>query len=135
MIPTPAAAPRFEMRGIRKAFGARRARRVDLSVAEGNLRAHRTNGAGKSTLMSILSGALQPDAGQLAIDGHPLCPRATRCAASGIAMITRIVARAALTVMENIIWGPSDAIRPGGWPRMRDMAARALAELGPTYSP
>ena len=78
MIPTPAAAPRFEMRGIRKAFGATVALDgVDLSVAEGEICGLiGQNGAGKSTLMSILSGALQPDAGRLAIDGHSSSPGA-----------------------------------------------------------
>ena len=60
-----APAPRFEMRGIRKAFGATVAvDGVDLAVAAGEVCALvGQNGAGKSTLMSILSGALAPDAG------------------------------------------------------------------------
>ena len=68
MSSTPAAAPpRFAMRGIRKAFGATIALDgVDLSVAEGEICGLiGQNGAGKSTLMSILSGALQPDAGEM----------------------------------------------------------------------
>ena len=54
------------MRGIRKAFGATVAvDGVDVSVAPGEVCAIvGQNGAGKSTLMAILSGALQPDAGQ-----------------------------------------------------------------------
>ena len=55
----------FEMRGIRKAFGATVALDgVDLSVAPGEICGLvGENGAGKSTLMAILAGALQPDAG------------------------------------------------------------------------
>jgi ABC-type sugar transport system ATPase subunit len=55
---------RFEMRGIRKAFGATVAvDGVDLAVAAGEVCALvGQNGAGKSTLMAVLSGALQPDA-------------------------------------------------------------------------
>ena len=61
------------MRGIRKAFGAtrRRRRRRALRVAPGEVCALvGQNGAGKSTLMSILSGALAPDAGSM-LAGRP----------------------------------------------------------------
>ena len=60
-------APRFEMRGIRKTFGATVAvGGVDLSVASGEVCAIvGQNGAGKSTLMGILAGALRPDAGSI----------------------------------------------------------------------
>ena len=74
-----AGTPRFEMRGIRKAFGATLAvDGVDLSVAPGEVCAIvGQNGAGKSTLMAILSGALQPDAGHMMLDGAALPARAS----------------------------------------------------------
>ena len=78
MSATPVAGPpRFAMRGIRKAFGATIALDgVDLSVNEGEICGLiGQNGAGKSTLMSILSGALQPDAGEMWIDGKPFAAR------------------------------------------------------------
>src|SRR5207247_110264 len=76
--------PRFEMRGIRKAFGATVALDdVDLDVRAGEVCALvGQNGAGKSTLMVVLAGALQPDAGSLVLDGIPYAPRdplAARC--------------------------------------------------------
>ena len=135
MTEPPAAAPRFEMRGIRKAFGATIALDgVDLFVAEGEICGLiGQNGAGKSTLMSILSGALSPDAGQIAIDGHPFVPESPHDARrAGIAMIYQELSLAPhLTVMENIMMG-AEPMRFGlvDWPRMRDMASRALAELG-----
>ena len=136
MIETSAAAPpRFEMRGIRKAFGATVALDgVDLSVAEGEICGLiGQNGAGKSTLMSVLSGALQPDAGQLMIDGRPFVPESPHDARrAGIAMIYQELSLAPhLTVMENVMMG-AEPMRFGlvDWSRMRERAVRALAELG-----
>src|SRR5919109_1471165 len=82
--------PRFEMRGIRKTFGATVALAgVDLSVAGGEICGLiGQNGAGKSTLMSILAGAQTPDAGEMSIDGvafRPASPIDARRA--GVAMI------------------------------------------------
>jgi ribose transport system ATP-binding protein len=127
--------PRFEMRGIRKAFGATIALDgVDLSVAEGEICGLiGQNGAGKSTLMSILSGALQPDAGELSIDGRPFAPATPHDARrAGVAMIYQELSLAPhLSVMENILMG-AEPTRYGllDWPRMREMAARALGALG-----
>ena len=68
MAETVSAPPRFEMRGVRKSFGATVALdRVDLAVRAGEVCALvGQNGAGKSTLMAILAGALRPDAGDAA---------------------------------------------------------------------
>src|SRR4026209_2804886 len=133
--PPDAAQPRFEMRGIRKAFGATIALDgVDLSVAEGEICGLiGQNGAGKSTLMSILSGALQPDAGQLSIDGRPFVPQSPHHARrAGVAMIYQELSLAPhLSVMENIALGVEPA-RFGvvGRARVRHTAVDALAELG-----
>ena len=136
MTEIPVAVPqRFEMRGIRKAFGATVALDgVDLSVAEGEICGLiGQNGAGKSTLMSILSGALQPDAGELRIDGRPFVPQTPHDARrAGVAMIYQELSLAPhLSVMENILMG-AEPTRYGflDRPRMREMAARALSELG-----
>ncbi len=138
MTSTPAAAPpRFSMRGIRKAFGATVALdEVDLSVAEGEICGLiGQNGAGKSTLMSILSGALQPDAGEMWIDDHSFAPHSPIDARrAGVAMIYQELSLAPhLSVMENIMMG-AEPMRFGlvDWPRLRDMARRALAALGHT---
>jgi ribose transport system ATP-binding protein len=141
MTPTPAATPpRFAMRGIRKAFGATLALDgVELSVAEGEICGLiGQNGAGKSTLMSILSGALQPDAGEMWIDGHSFTPDSPIDARrAGVAMIYQELSLAPhLSVMENIMMG-AEPMRFGllDWSRMREMAVRALAALGHTDIP
>jgi ribose transport system ATP-binding protein len=136
MSATPAAGPpRFAMRGIRKAFGATAALDgVDLSVNAGEICGLiGQNGAGKSTLMSILSGALQPDAGEMWIEGDAFSPHSPIDARrAGVAMIYQELSLAPhLSVMENIMMG-AEPMRYGlvDWPRMREMASRALAALG-----
>jgi fructose transport system ATP-binding protein len=62
----------LEARGLRKSFGHVDALRgVDLDLYDGEILALvGDNGAGKSTLIKILSGALQPDAGEIRVDGQ-----------------------------------------------------------------
>jgi ribose transport system ATP-binding protein len=136
MSSTPAAGPpRFAMRGIRKAFGATVALdSVALSVNQGEICGLiGQNGAGKSTLMSILSGALSPDAGEMWIEGRPFAPHSPIDARrAGVAMIYQELSLAPhLSVMENILMG-AEPMRFGllDWPKMREMAAHALDTLG-----
>ena len=125
----------FEMRGIRKAFGATQALDgVELSVAAGEICGLvGQNGAGKSTLMAILSGALQPDAGTMAIDGRPYAPPTPiEARRAGVAMIYQELSLAPdLSVMENMLLG-AEPVRRGllDWKAMRVQTAAALAQLG-----
>jgi ribose transport system ATP-binding protein len=130
-----AAIPRFEMRGVRKAFGATVALDdVDVAVKSGEVCALvGQNGAGKSTLMGILAGALKPDAGTMRIEGAPYAPRHPLDARqAGVAMIYQELSLAPhLTVMENIVLGVEPTRR--GFiqrDRMREIASAALDELG-----
>ena len=61
----------LSMIGIDKSFGANLVLRgVDFSIGDGEIRALLgENGAGKSTLMNILGGVLQPNAGEIRING------------------------------------------------------------------
>src|SRR5262245_25335693 len=134
-------APRFEMRGVRKAFGSTVALDgVDLAVRAGEVCALvGQNGAGKSTLMSLLSGALKPDAGVMTLDGAPYAPKSPfEARRAGVAMIYQGLSLAPhLTVMENIALGLEPA-RYGivRYPEMRATAAGALDRLGhPDISP
>jgi ribose transport system ATP-binding protein len=124
-----------ELTGIRKTFGATVAvDAVDLRVAAGEVCALvGQNGAGKSTLVSILSGALQPDAGEMSLDGapyHPASPLEARRA--GVAMIYQELSLAPhLSVAENLLLG-LEPTRRGllQWRAMRSTAARVLDRLG-----
>jgi len=71
-VPDAPATPMLEMRGITKSFfGVPVLEDVDLDVRPGEIHAILgENGAGKSTLMKVLSGAHQPDAGTIVLDGQ-----------------------------------------------------------------
>ena len=62
------------VRGLQKAFGARRVLRgLDLSVADGEVvLLQGENGAGKSTLLRILATLDRGDSGEAAVDGFTL---------------------------------------------------------------
>ena len=122
------------MAGVRKSFGATDALK-DVSFKVEPAEVHALigeNGAGKSTLMKILSGAYNPDGGQIELDGLPFVPRdplhARRC---GIAMIYQELNLAPhLTVEENISLGEEP--HRFGWlngSRRRALAHQALGEL------
>lgn len=66
--------PALSLRGIRKGFGAVQALRgVDLDVFGGEcLGLVGDNAAGKSTLSKVMSGAVLPDAGSIALAGQPV---------------------------------------------------------------
>jgi inositol transport system ATP-binding protein len=61
----------LELRGITKDFpGVRAVNQVDFGLKQGEVHAVvGENGAGKSTLMNILGGVLQPDAGEIILEG------------------------------------------------------------------
>jgi len=67
-------APVVQALGIVKTFGQNRALDgVDFDVLPGEVHALLgENGAGKSTLIKILTGAYQPDGGQVLLDGAPV---------------------------------------------------------------
>src|SRR5215467_10139585 len=126
-----APSPRLSMQGVHKRFGATIALAgVDFSVDSGQVMALvGENGAGKSTLMKVLSGAHQPDEGQMWLDGQPYAPRNPLDARrAGVAMIYQELSLAPhLTVMENILLGVEPLRGPFiAWGEVRRRAADAL---------
>ena len=84
------APPLLAMRGIFKHFGGVQALRgVDFDLSRGEIHALLgENGAGKSTLINVLSGVIEPDAGDMLIEGAKTRfadPRAAQ--AAGVATI------------------------------------------------
>lgn len=128
------------MRGIDKAYpGVQALRRVDLTLNGGEVLALvGENGAGKSTLIKILSGAVLPDRGQIAIDGQNLRIRSPIDARrAGIAVIYQeFNLIPTLPFVDNLFLG-QDQTRLG-WLRRGEerRQARALfARLGVPIDP
>jgi fructose transport system ATP-binding protein len=135
------AAPLLEARGLVKRFG----HVVALNEADFDLYPDEIvaiigdNGAGKSTLIKALSGALQPDEGEILLDGertHFRSPSDARRA--GIETVYQDLAVApALDIAANIFLGREQrrrgplggALRMLDKPAMRRESARHLSEL------
>ncbi|MFN3577912.1 MAG: ATP-binding cassette domain-containing protein, partial [Tabrizicola sp.] len=66
--------PIIALRGISKSYaGIRALEAVDFAAHRGSVHAILgENGAGKSTLIKIISGVVQPDAGEMRLHGHPV---------------------------------------------------------------
>ena len=99
----------LQTRGLGKRFGGLQAvRDLDLSVAEGEmLGLIGPNGAGKTTVFNLLSGFLEPDAGDVTFRGRPargLRPHALcRLGLVRTFQIVRPFPR--LTVLDNVMVG------------------------------
>lgn len=125
-----AAVTLLEARGLTRSFGGLRAvDHVDFALRIGEIHALiGPNGAGKTTFVSLLSGRLQPDAGQIRFDGADVTrlPAHARVA-RGIAYTFQITSiYAGLTVADNL------ALAVQRHPT-RDLAgetARAAARVG-----
>jgi ribose transport system ATP-binding protein len=136
VTPTDASpsAPWLRLRGICKRFFTVTALAdVSFDLQRGEVHALcGENGAGKSTLMKIISGQLQPDAGQLELAGRPVRFATSRDAESaGIAMIHQELNLVPhLTVAENIYLAREP--RKGLFidrPKLHADARRCLARL------
>jgi fructose transport system ATP-binding protein len=114
LAPVATASPVLEARGVSKAFGHVQAlSEVDLDLLPGEvLGLVGDNGAGKSTLIKVLSGVLQPDAGEVLVDGrrvHMTSPVAAQ--ALGIETVYQDLAVVPmLDVAENLFLGREERI-------------------------
>ena len=102
-------APRLQLTGISKQYPAVKANdNISLTVQPGEIHALLgENGAGKSTLMKIVFGAVQPDEGQIAVDGKVVNIKNPHDAkAHGIAMVFQHFSLFdTLTAAENVWLG------------------------------
>jgi ABC-type uncharacterized transport system ATPase subunit len=138
----------LELRGITKRFGSLVANdHIDLTVAPGEIRGLLgENGAGKTTLMNVLYGLVQPDEGEILVDGKPVTIHSPRDALKNrIGMVHQhFMLVPVFTVAENVALGaePTRRLRlPGalgsvGFPTDlfdRGRARRQVRELSERY--
>ena len=129
------AAPLLSARGITKRFGATVALdNVAFDLAPGEVHALvGENGAGKSTMMNVVSGVIQPDAGELSIEGRPTTINSPRQAqALGIATVFQELSLVgAVSIAENIFAGRTPS-RSGlvNWGGLNRQAEAILSDLG-----
>jgi len=99
----------LEARGISKSFGSQLALdKVDFDLNAGEVHALLgENGAGKSTLIKIITGAYQPDSGNIKLDGQPVSfYDPLQAQAAGIGTVYQEVNLLPnMTVAENIFIG------------------------------
>jgi simple sugar transport system ATP-binding protein len=100
---------KLELRGITKRFGSFTANdSIDLVIEPGEIHSLLgENGAGKSTLMNVLYGLLQPDEGEIVIDGQPVhFDGPGDAVAAGIGMVHQhFMLVPVFTVAENVMLG------------------------------
>jgi fructose transport system ATP-binding protein len=133
--------PILQTRGVSKRFGSVTAlEHVDFELYDNEIMALvGDNGAGKSTLIKILSGAYQPDEGEVLMDGeHVDFHNPMDARRHGIETVYQDLALAsALDIASNLFLGREER-RPGIWgsvfrnldaPRMRAEAAEYMASL------
>ena len=124
--------PRITVRHLTKRFGALIANDdISLAVEAGELHCLLgENGAGKSTFSACLYGLLQPDQGEIEIDGHKVeLTSPAKAIASGIGMVHQhFVLVPSFTVLENIVVGTGSGLS-------LDMAAarRKIVDLGRSF--
>jgi simple sugar transport system ATP-binding protein len=135
--------PLLQVRGVTKTYGHVTALdEVDFSVYENEIVALiGDNGAGKSTLVKIVSGAIQPDEGQIELGGEPVAiPTPGNAQKLGIETVYQDLAVAPeLNSSQNIFLG-REILRKGVLGKfgfldhaaMRTAAIDAFARLGTT---
>jgi len=126
--------PLLQARSITKRFGGLQALAdVDVDIHAGEVLAILgDNGAGKSTFIKILSGAYEPSAGTLLLDGAPVSFVSPQDAADvGIATIFQELALSEnLSIAENVFLGRELVRRVLGVPFLKRQAMKQkVAEL------
>jgi ribose transport system ATP-binding protein len=131
----------LEVRGICKTFpGTKALTKVDFCLREGEVHALvGENGAGKSTLMNIIDGVLQPDEGEILVEGEKVSIKNPHEAQRlGIGFVHQEIALCQhVSVAENIFMSRINADKGAfvDFRRLKRMAAELLRPLDAEIDP
>jgi simple sugar transport system ATP-binding protein len=131
----------LELSGLTKSFGSLVANdSIDLVIEPGEIHCLLgENGAGKSTLMNMLYGLLQPDSGEILVNGEKVTINSpSQAIAHGIGMVHQhFMLVPVFTVAENIMLG-RETTRGGGvldrkqaYARVRELSDQYGLEVDP----
>jgi ABC-type sugar transport system ATPase subunit len=136
----PIARPIARLAGVEKTYpGVRALKGVDFDVLAGEVHCLvGENGAGKSTLMRVLTGAVQPDAGRIEIDGAVTVLDPASAIRHGIGIVYQeLDLIPAMSIAENIFLG-HEPMKGGGvidFAALTQRTAEFLASLDLALSP
>jgi ribose transport system ATP-binding protein len=140
VIPSSERSPRLIVRGVSKSFAGHRVLSdIEVAVYPGEVFAViGENGAGKSTLSAIIAGLIQPDCGDMLLEGQPYAPASPGVALhSGVGLIHQELRLLPdLSIAENIFVGhlPRKGLLIDR-EEMNRKAAQQLHRLGLDLSP
>lgn len=122
---------RFELKGVRKAFGVVPVLKgVDLALHQGEVLGFLgANGAGKSTLMKIIAGIQSPDEGVMTLDGQLHAPATpSQAIQAGVGIVHQELSLVGgLSIVDNLFLGRE--LHHFGVIRTRDQKHRAREAL------
>ena len=130
--------PFVSVNAVSKTFGGAQALKdVSLSILPGEIHGLvGANGAGKSTLIRILAGLIQPDGGEIFVDGRRVVTETPHHASElGMSFIHQELAFVpGMTVLENIMLGLPKRSRFGivDWPAIAREILPVAARVGVT---
>ena len=140
MMASPSPSLLIAAKGITKSYSRVPALApLDLTIQEGELVALAgPSGSGKTTLLYLLGGVIQPDEGEVVIDGRPLSRMGPGKDLAGLVGLIHqnydLVPH--LPVIHNVLagmlgrWGLPRSAVSLFWPRDRHLAEEILAEIG-----
>ena len=121
----------LSVRGVSKRYGPVQANdNITIDFRAGEIHALLgENGSGKSTVLGIASGAVQPDDGEVVINGEPLTTASPKEAMRlGLGMAYQTMTEVAgLTVAENLFLAAPAELRPA-YGRMEEWATQKLSD-------
>ena len=130
-VPAGDAETLLELRNVRKTLGGRDVLQgMDLEVRRGEVMAVvGPSGSGKSTMLRCMNRLMEPDSGEVLVDGRDVRGIPTGTLRSRIGMVTQRTVMLPGTVRDNIAWGLR--IRGQEPDREKVLECMGAADIGP----